>query len=160
MQDDLLLAVYGDGLYLAHVLQLALREEGLRREVAHLLRPGQYADVYALDVLLCRELRGVRYSLRLQSGIEGAQSVELHADTLCQQLGQTLAELRQHAVDASGVAHQSVLGHVLGQSSCVEQSLGVAATVVLSTFARVTRCVLSDHVRKFQIVFCHNCNNF
>ena len=26
MQDDLLLAVYGDGLYLAHVLQLALRQ--------------------------------------------------------------------------------------------------------------------------------------
>ena len=60
MQDDLFLAVYGDGLHLADVFQFALREECLRREVAYLLRPGEYADVDALDVLAkrCVELCG------------------------------------------------------------------------------------------------------
>ena len=124
MQYDLLLAADLDGLDLAQVLQLALVQQGLRRQLADALRPREDADVNALDVLRGAEQVGTCDALRLEAGIERAQTIQLDAHTLRQQLGQALRELGKHAVDTARVAHQSVLSHVVGQTTCVQEAPG------------------------------------
>ena len=74
--------------------------------------------------------------LRLGVGQEDAQSVELDADTHCEQLGQTGGEHAQDSLDVLQSVLRTVSNHVLGETAGVQRRLTIHLGKILTKSSR------------------------
>jgi len=138
----------------APVLELA------RSQFLILRTLGLEADVYAHDVLGHAELVGAHGTLALEGGVEGAQSVQLHAHALAHHLGQTLHHLVHHTLDDALAVRAVVLVDVAGKALQVQRVGHHGCGVPLAVGLRLHVVVLIQVVLHRNLVVCHNLNVF
>ena len=110
-------------------------------------------DVVGVDTLevgLCHAA-----SHRLGGGVELTEAVEFHADALCDEFGDTLRHLDEHALDDVTGVDAAVVLDVLGESSQRQCLASVHLRVVFAVTGGVHVGVLTVIDLQCNFVCCH-----
>ena len=111
----------------------------------------------SIAAMLATHCAGLRH--HLGGGVEGSQATQLNGYALRHQLGQTVHDLHQHALDHCASVDGAVIHHVLCEASQRQRLLLVHLGVVLAEAATGRNLVLSQVNSQCNFLYCHNVKN-